>query len=448
MDTTRAVGVGVFVVGGLLLFAAGLFMIGDRRLLFREHVEIHAEFPRLAGLQNGALVRVAGMDAGEVTDIAVPVRPSDRFRVRMRVWSALHPLVRTNSVASIQSDGLMGAKYVRIEAGTDEAAIAPDGGTIRGEEPFELGDLLGQMRGTVAAVNEAIADLRAELETATATVTDTALFARTTIQDVGEDLTAITESTAQITDDVRLIVEDIRAGRGTIGQLVTDDTLYRQAEAIAEDARRTVASVREAADRARRIVDDLEAERGPVGGLTADLRHTVQFARDAMANLAENTEALKRNWFFRGFFERRGFYDLDRLAVDDYRDGALETRGRHALRIWLGADVLFETDAEGRERLSDGGRRRLDSAMGEFVRHAATSPLVVEGYALEGAREERFLTSRRRAGVVRDYLVATFQLPPNLTGVMPMGREARDSPAGDRWDGVALALFVDRRDLR
>jgi hypothetical protein len=56
--------------------------------------------------------------------------------------------------------------------------------------------------------------------------------------------------------------------------------------------------------------------------------------------------------------------------------------------------------------------------------------------------DTRYLVSRARAKVVRDYLVGKFGLDANYVATMPMGDEAAESPAGDRWNGVALAMFV------
>jgi phospholipid/cholesterol/gamma-HCH transport system substrate-binding protein len=161
-----------------------------------------------------------------------------------------------------------------------------------------------------------------------------------------------------------------------------------------------------------------------------------------MADLAENTEALKRNFFFRGFFNKRGYFDLDDVSVQQYRQGALETKERRVLRIWVKSSVLFETDANGEERLTGDGRARLDSAMSQFIRYPRNSPFVVEGYAGGATGDRQFLLSRKRAQLVRDYIVGKFGLDPNFVAVMPMGAEAAGSPAGDEWDGVALALFV------
>ena len=101
----------------------------------------------------------------------------------------------------------------------------------------------------------------------------------------------------------------------------------------------------------------------------------------------------------------------------------------------------------GVERLSEGGRVRLDSAMSQFLRYPHDSPFVVEGYAQDATGDARYLNSRARAQLVRDYLVGKFRLDPNYVAMMPMGAEAPGSPTGREWNGVALALFVEKAAL-
>jgi outer membrane protein OmpA-like peptidoglycan-associated protein len=130
------------------------------------------------------------------------------------------------------------------------------------------------------------------------------------------------------------------------------------------------------------------------------------------------------------------------VSVAQYRQGALESKDRRVLRIWLDAAVLFEKDADGVEQLADGGKTRLDSAMSQFLRYPQKTPFVVEGYAVDATGDARYLNSRMRAQLVRDYVVAKFKLDPNFLAVMPMGADAPGSPTGGEWNGVALALFV------
>jgi phospholipid/cholesterol/gamma-HCH transport system substrate-binding protein len=442
MPASRSAAVGAFVIGGLLLFAVGLFLIGDRRLLFGDTFHAYAEFSSIAGLANGATVRVAGLNAGEVESISVPGSPSGRFRVRMRIRSDLHPLVRLDSVASIQNDGLVGNKFVQIETGSDGSPAVADQGTIASREPFDLANLLARMSDTIDTVNETIADLRGEVEETLGAVTDTARTAQGVISDVGRDAQTILTSAERISRDVERVITGVKDGRGTIGRLITDDGLYERARGIAAEAESIMTNLRQATAEARAAMTEFRSGGGPAKGLTADLQQTLAAAREAMTNLEESTEALKRNFLVRGFFNRRGYFDLDDVTVQQYRAGALDTSERRALRIWIRADLLFEQDAAGAERLSDAGRARLDSAMSQFVKYPRTSPLVLEGYAAAVTADARHLLSRRRAVLVRDYVVGKYGLDPTVVATMAMGNEAEDSPSGRTWDGVALAMFV------
>ena len=442
MNRSRAVAVGIFVIAGLLLFGAGLFLIGDRRMLFNRTFEVYAEFANVAGLQDGAKVRVAGMDAGEVKEIHVPSTPSARFRVTLRVREDLHPLIRVDSVATIQTDGLVGNKFVQVEAGTDQAQIVAAHGMIQSREAFELSAMLQRMNDTVELVNKTIVDLTAGIDQALGSITEAANEAQELMDDVGGEARQIMASTQTVSQNLSQIVAGVREGKGTVGKLLADDSIYTTVKGMLDDAEKAVGSLRLASEQAQEAVADLRGDNGPLKGLAGDLQQTLTSAKDAMSDLEENTEALKRNFLFRGFFNHRGYFDLDDISVDQYRRGALETRDRRVLRIWLNADVLFERDANGRERLSSQGQARLDSAMSTFVEYPRNSPFVVEGYAHEATNDRRYLVSRHRSQLVRDYLVAKFGLNPNYVASMPLGENAVDSPDGNRWDGVALALFV------
>src|SRR3990172_1781466 len=98
--------VGAFLAGGFLLFAVGLFWIGDRRQMFTRSITLYAEYRNVSGLQNGSVVHVGGIGAGEVLEIQVPPGPEVKFRVRFRVAERFQPILRVDSVATIQNQGL------------------------------------------------------------------------------------------------------------------------------------------------------------------------------------------------------------------------------------------------------------------------------------------------------------------------------------------------------
>jgi phospholipid/cholesterol/gamma-HCH transport system substrate-binding protein len=447
MVSAKVVGAGAFVIIGVVLFTAALFMIGERRMLFEDRFEIYAEFAQLGQLESGAIVRVAGMNAGEVTDIQVPTSPTEKFRVKMRVRDDLHPLVRTDSIAAAQTEGLVGGIYVNIAAGTAEAPEIPEGGTIQSREPFALSDLLQQASDTIAQVNETVEKLSGDVETTVKQISMTVTDAHQLIEDVSPQIKAIAENGNRISADTQRIIASIREGEGTIGKLINDDSLYQRAREIADDAKMVMANVKEVSEEAHRAIADFRSKDGPANGLFADMRVTLTQAREATADLADNMEAMKHNFLLRGFFNRRGYFDLDSISPAEYRNGVLENGKRKAMRIWLASAVLFE-EAPGGEVLSAEGRNRVDSAMTTYLRHVPSNPIVIEGYATAGTLGERYRLSRQRAGLIREYLLARYGLLPQNTGYIALGSDAEGSPSGKEWDGVSLTMFLDTAALQ
>src|SRR5258708_9162672 len=149
----RNASIGLFVIGGLLLFGIGMFVIGDRHQAFARHTEYYSEFVNLAGLVNGAKVRVGGMDAGQVIAIAVPDSPSSRFRVKWRIDVKLRGLVRANSVATIGTEGIVGDTYLSVRPGS-AAAIHADGlATTPSQRPTGPAELLHRSNGLLDAAD-------------------------------------------------------------------------------------------------------------------------------------------------------------------------------------------------------------------------------------------------------------------------------------------------------
>ena len=441
MGSPRLAMVGAFVIGGLLLFAVGLFLIGDRRLLFSEQFEVEADFGNVAGVEIGTGVRLSGLPAGEVIGIEIPGRPGGRFVVRMRVREDLHALVRTDSEAAILSDGLLGSAYIQIRGGTGPAPLVADGGALAGVDAVEIADLIAEGRETFRIAADEMTHMRAELSETFGELGSTVTATNQLLAEVGTGVRRMSEASADLVAESRGLVADVRvvmnavaSGQGAVAEVL-------------QETRAAMAAVRGSAEEVEQAMDRFAGPGSVTDRLLDDARRAMGHAREALADVADNTEALKRNWLFRGFFAERGFYNLDELTLDEYR--ALETDDRYTvLRVWIAADRLFETGSDGALSLRDGAQRRIDEAMGELLRYPRNSPLVVEGYATRAANGPRMNDARRRAELVHDHLARTFRRPAGATVALPLGAEAAGSPSGDgRWDGVALTLFVETERL-
>jgi phospholipid/cholesterol/gamma-HCH transport system substrate-binding protein len=453
---------GAFIVGGLLLFGFGLFLIGDRRMLFSKSAEYYTEFAQVSALESGAKVRVAGMDAGEVVEVRAPSGPGSTFRVKFRIVEKLFPVIRTDSIASIQTDGLLGNKYLLIDIGT--TGMASPEYTLRSREPFEIGDLLAKIRETVTAIDATVGEVKGDVADATQTVAEAAKHVDQILVAAQAPVARFTAAASNVSEDVGAIIAHIRAGEGTIGKLVNDDGVYSSLSASAKeiqlamenlrqtsaevkelvsrfksgevpaDIERTMKNVGESSERIKLLVSGFQPERGGGDGITGDLRATLGSAREAMSDLAENLEALKHSFFFRGFFKDRGFYDLASLSPVEYQSKQFEKNVTKE-RVWVRHDELFTLKANGSEELSDPGRKKLNAMMANFLRFTRDRAVIVEGYAAAGTLDEQFLLSRERATKVRDYLVKKFSLSPDYVGVMPMGA------VSEYGNGIALVLL-------
>src|SRR6266403_465557 len=131
----RSWAIGLFLILGIGFFAAILFLIGNRHDVFGKHVEFYSEFSNVGGLMKGAEVRVSGLNAGEVKGIGIPASPASKFRLKLQVETKARGIVRSDSVVSIETEGVVGDKYVSIRVGTSSAPEAQDGATLPSKEP-------------------------------------------------------------------------------------------------------------------------------------------------------------------------------------------------------------------------------------------------------------------------------------------------------------------------
>src|SRR5260370_18141461 len=100
---SRAFRLGLFVVATLLILAAGVFLIGEKRFLFRRTYRLEAEFQNVAGLNNGADVRVGGIHLGTVKYISLPNGPSGKITVFMDMDNSIKNIIQLKSVTPLTS---------------------------------------------------------------------------------------------------------------------------------------------------------------------------------------------------------------------------------------------------------------------------------------------------------------------------------------------------------
>jgi len=473
--------IGLFLIAGIGLFAAILFLIGNSHDVFGKHVEFYADFSDIGGLPRGAQVRVAGIEAGEVKGIEVPASPASKFRLKLQVATTARGMIRTDSLVSIRTEGIVGDKYVFIREGTSAAAEAPDGVTLPSKEPFDMGAaiekgtaLLDKSSALLDNLQGSVTDLHGRLDVALASVTRTVNHVDGVVTAVQPDIRKMASNASQITGTINAIVSDLNAGKGPAGLLLKDEATRKQLQATLSNAQQATLNLSDASARADRLLADVQSrdlvskaqailenvqamsERlnqtlqdalapdnmGEDGA--ANIRETLSNLNRGTANLADDTEALKHEFFFRGFFKQRGFYSLEQLSPADYLK-ACQRQNACGSRTWLAAAKLFAAGDNGSVQLVENGRHAIDSAVAPTVDSLLDHLVIVEGYSNTGRPDQQFVTSRRRANLVRQYLEAHFHLVPSNIGIVPLRDKPPHCAGRDTWNGVAIVLFDDRR---
>jgi phospholipid/cholesterol/gamma-HCH transport system substrate-binding protein len=181
---------------------------------------------------------------------------------------------------------------------------------------------------------------------------------------------------------------------------------------------------------------------GPdVNGVTAaqNINETLSNINAATGNMAEDTEALKHNFFFKGFFDRRGYYSLSGLSPQEYRRSKLFGSTRSP-RAWLEASSLFQHDSHGSEELSPRGRRSIDAVVASLGDVIFKHPIVIEGYSDASMPADAISWSYARAQLVRIYLNARYPFAAKNIGVMPLSGIPPPGMEHDHWSGVCILI--------
>ncbi len=141
--TGQKVRTGIFALIGLFLLVGAVFLIGKSKNMFGQTFHIYGTFRNVGGLQAGNNIRFVGVNVGTVEGIRII--SDTEARVDMVLEDKVHPYIKSNAVASIGSDGLMGDKLIVISANEDGAALIKDGARIGTVNPTDMGEIVAKM---------------------------------------------------------------------------------------------------------------------------------------------------------------------------------------------------------------------------------------------------------------------------------------------------------------
>ncbi|MGA3093057.1 MAG: MlaD family protein [Terriglobales bacterium] len=359
---SRAARLGAFIVATMAILVAGVFIIGSKQYLFSSTYRLKAQFDNVEGLDAGGDVRVGGVHSGTVHSIVLPNKPGEKVTVVMDLGKSTHEIIKQDSVATIETEGLLGNQYLAISFGSAGTANVRDGDTIASEPPLEMSDLLQKTSGILDSSQQAV------------------------------------QNATRATANLDSISAKINEGQGTVGALVNNQQLYNN-----------------------------------LTQTTAAMRDTMVQAESGVKDFQENMEALKHNFFLRGYFKNRGYEDSAELAQN-----AIERLppGTAIKEFTYSAKQLFDKQdsakLKNQKSLNLGGDFLANNQFGFAV--------IVASAGMEGDTQKDLVLTEARAMVVREYLVEHFGFDDSQLKTLGMGKQA-DANSDVGWGRVQILIY-------
>lgn len=260
--------VGLFVLVGLGLLAAVVFLLGGEKGVFASYEQYTASFDSIEGLKTGSPVRLGGMEIGTVTATRFYPDPADRrVQVRFKVQSEYADRIRADSTATIGSRGLLGDKVVDLTLGSPDQPVIPPGGEVAAAPAADFTNMLAKgqqvLENTVAITGD-LKEIVAEYNTS-----------------------AFKEDVGGLVASARSILDGISNGKGAVNTLIYDEQTGRDMKRLTADAAAATRRAEAAIGKVDKLLAHLQTGNSLVGALLYD-----PSGKNAVAELSKVADEL------------------------------------------------------------------------------------------------------------------------------------------------------------
>lgn len=139
---------GLFIIGGLLLFVTAIFIIGKQKNMFNPVFKLTTTFYNVSGLQVGNNIRFSGINVGTVDNI--DIINDSTVRIDMLIRKEIQKYIKTDCNTAIGSSGIIGDKLLIITQSKTNSEVVKDGQALMSVEPVETDAILGSLKVTAS----------------------------------------------------------------------------------------------------------------------------------------------------------------------------------------------------------------------------------------------------------------------------------------------------------
>jgi len=240
--------VGLTVLFASVTLTVLIFLMSGTTGMFTPKIILKSYFDNASGLRLGAPVRLEGVDIGNVEAIRIiRENPLTPVEVTMKVSSKYDYALRKDSVTSLNTAGVLGETYVDIDSSQTKLGPAQNGDVLPIRNRPDLQDVVRSSQSTL----ENMQTLLLRLDRIVSTVES----GKGSVGKLINDPSLYDRLNATVAD-MQGIVNRVGAGQGSLGKLFNDDALYNKANATV--------------DKLSVIADELNQGKGTAGKFLKD----------------------------------------------------------------------------------------------------------------------------------------------------------------------------------
>lgn len=282
--------VGIVFFISILLLMTGVYMVGNG-LIFQDYTTYQAEFPSTPGLRKDARVFLSGVQVGKVEEITFSRDLNSRsIMVTLAVQSEFANRIRENSMAWIQTEGLLGDKSVGITlvGDTPRPQLAP-GARIETMDRSLMADLIGEdlTRDTGALLENLIALIQ-EVNQGEGSLgqllKNDELYQN--LNRFAGSLATTSDELTEVTRDIKDIIAEVRTQKGTLGKLIFSEKYAAEFTSAVQNVNRLMGSLAD-------VMDPIRKGEGTIGKLVSDdaLYHELKRATAGVSSVTERIDS-------------------------------------------------------------------------------------------------------------------------------------------------------------
>ena len=310
--------VGIFVFLGIAIFIAAVLTLGGQHKTFVKTLTVDAIFDDVNGLQKGGNVWFSGVKVGTISKVVLS--GNNTVLVGMAIEKGARQFIHKNAKAKIGSDGLIGNKIVVIYGGSPNSPVIDPADTLSTDKMLSTEDMLK----TLQKNNDNLLSITSGLKT----VTDNLVQGKGSIgkllsdETLAANLIATSNTFKTAAGNVKKLSGDLAAytsklnSKGSMAnEFVTDTVIFNRLKASAAQFQKVSLTsqdiVNNLQEASKTVNASLKDNSTPVGVIMQDrqaaatLKTTLNTMQSASVKLDQDLEAVQHNFLLRGFFKKK-----------------------------------------------------------------------------------------------------------------------------------------------